>query len=160
FELQAVQGAEEIARGNLATALGTSPTVTIHVQSLKDLQIPDSIGETVGPAIHRAFAQRPDLLQQVAGIRSETARVKEARAAYYPSLSVDVGPIAQSLYGLRQTLPWAHTAGLVGGLHFNLKWTVFDGGARRNRLVQAQANVQAAEAQVNVTRNQIADQVW
>src|SRR5262249_35425290 len=57
YELQAVQEAEEIAQGNLTTALGTSPTATFHVQSLKELQIPDSIGDTVEPAIHRAFAQ-------------------------------------------------------------------------------------------------------
>ena len=160
YELQAALGTEEIARGHLATALGTSPIATIHVQPLKELHIPDSIGDTIEPAIDRAFAQRPDLLQQIAEIRSQDARVKEARAAYYPSLNFEVGPALQSLYGLQQTLPWAHTAGLVGGLRFNLSWTVSDGGARRSRLAQAQANLQAANAQVNVTRDQIADQVW
>jgi outer membrane protein len=160
YELQAVIGAEEIARGNLATALGTSPTSVIQVQALKELQIPVSLSDSVELAIDRAFAERPDLLQLVAEVRSENARVKEARAAYYPSLKADAGPAAQSLYGLQQTLPWAHTADLVGGLHFNLDWTVFDGGARRNKLAQAQANLQAAQAQVNITRDQVADQVW
>lgn len=160
YELQAVLGAEEIARGNLATALGTSPTVVIQVQPLKELHIPDSLGDTIELAIDRAFAQRPDLLQLVAELRSENAKVNEARAAYYPSLNVEAGPTAQSLYGLQQTLPWAHTADLVGGLNFNLNWTVFDGGARRSKLAQAQANLQAAQAQVNVTRDQVADQVW
>lgn len=160
YELQAVLGAEEIARGKLATALGTSPTVVIQVQPLKELHIPDSLGDTIELAIDRAFAQRPDLLQLVAELRSENAKVNEARAAYYPSLNVEAGPTAQSLYGLQQTLPWAHTADLVGGLNFNLNWTVFDGGARRSKLAQAQANLQAAQAQVNVTRDQVADQVW
>src|SRR5262249_22969077 len=36
----------------------------------------------------------------------------------------------------------------------------FDGGARRSRLAQAAAEVHAAEAQVDATRDQIADQVW
>jgi outer membrane protein TolC len=49
---------------------------------------------------------------------------------------------------------------LVGGVTLNLQWTVFDGGARRNRLAQARANVHAAEAQAIVARNQIADEVW
>ena len=160
YEVQAVLGAEEIARGNLATALGTSPTVTIQVQPLKELQIPVSLSEGVEVAIDRAFAERPDLLQQVAEVRSANARVKEAHAAYYPSLIVEGGPAAQSLYGLQQTLPWTHTADLVGGVHFNLNWTVFDGGARRSKLAQAQANLQAAQAQVNLTRDQVADQVW
>jgi outer membrane protein len=160
YELQAVVGAEEIARGNLATALGTSPTAAIHVQPLKELPIPDSAGDSIDLTINRAFAQRPDLMQQVAEIRSANARVKEARAAFYPSLNFSASPAGQSLYGQQQTLPGAYTAGLVGELRLSLNWTVFDGGARRNKLAQAEANVHAAEAQVNAMRDQIADQVW
>ena len=48
----------------------------------------------------------------------------------------------------------------MGGVTLNLQWTVFDGGARRNRLAQEEAKVHAAEAQANVARNQIADEVW
>ena len=33
-------------------------------------------------AIDRAFQQRPDLMQQLAEIRSANGRIKEARAAY------------------------------------------------------------------------------
>ena len=99
-------------------------------------------------------------MQQVAEIRSANARVKEARAAYYPALSLTASPSVPSLYGIQSPYPWAHTADLTGGLSFNLQWTVFDGGARKNRLAEARANVHAAEAQANVKRNQIADEVW
>jgi outer membrane protein len=110
--------------------------------------------------IDRALAQRPDLMQQVAGVRAADAGVKEARAAFYPSLHLIAEPTAESFYGLQQQFPWGHTAGLVGGVGFRLNWTVFDGGARRSKLVRAQANVHEAEARVNATRDQIADQVW
>jgi outer membrane protein len=160
YELQAVLGAEEIAQGNLATALGTSPAARIHVQTLKELPPPDSIGESVDLAINRAFVQRPDLMRLVAEIRSLNARVKEERAAFYPSLSVNVNPVAQSLYGLQQTLPWGHTAGLTGGVSLSLNWTVFDGGARRSRVAQAEADARAAEAEANAARDEIANQVW
>ena len=114
YDLQAVLGAEEIARGDLATALGTSATVTIHVQPLNEIRTPESISDTVDQAIDRAFGQRPDLMQQLAEVRSANARIKEARAAYYPTLSLNAMPAAQSLYGLQQTLPWGHTADLTG----------------------------------------------
>ncbi|HMF75595.1 MAG TPA: TolC family protein, partial [Bryobacteraceae bacterium] len=67
---------------------------------------------------------------------------------------------AQSLYFFQQTLPWGHTAGLLGGLSANLNWTLFDGGARKSNLARAEAKVRAAEAQVSASRNQIADEVW
>jgi len=160
YNLQAVLGQEEIARGDLATALGTSANSAINVQPLDQLTIPDSIDESVDQAIDRALAQRPDLMQQVAQIRTANANIKLARAAYYPALTLNVGPQAQSLYGLQQQDPWAHTAGLNGAASLNLRWTVFDGGARKNRVAQAQADVRAAEAQVNSSRDQITNQVW
>jgi len=160
YELQAVLGAEEIARGDLATTLGTSPTATTHVQPLKQIPIPESISDTADQAIRRAFQERPDLMQQVAEIRSANARVKEARAALYPTLNVSATPNAQLLYGSQQTLPWIHTAGFYGGLGATFTWTLFDGGARRSNLARAQANVHAAEASADITRDQVADEVW
>ena len=160
YDLQAILGTEEIARGDLATAVGTSATALIHVEPLDQVPTPDSIGDSVDEAIDRAFSQRPDLMQQVADIRSATAREKEAKAAYYPALSLNASSATPWLYGLQSPYSWAHTSDLVGALGFNLQWTVFDGGVRRNRLAQAIADVHAAKAQVNVAHNQIADEVW
>jgi outer membrane protein len=160
YELQAVLGNEEVARGDLTTALGASPTMAIRVQPLADLPIPDSIDDTVERAIDRALAHRPDLLEQVAQVRAAKSTVKEARAAFYPSLTFSAGPTAQSLYGLQQTFAWGRTAGLNGGLELKLNWTVFDGGARKSRLTQAKADVQANEAQMDSIRDQVADEVW
>jgi outer membrane protein len=160
YELQAVLGAEEIAHGNLATALGTLPQTAIRVQPLQELTIPSAIDDTVNSAMDRALAQRPDLLQRVADVQAAKARVKEAHAAYYPSLNFTATPTAQSLYGMQQQIPWGQTAGLAGGMAFSLNWTVFDGRARKNKLAQAEANVHEAEAQIHVSRDQIANEVW
>jgi len=160
YDLQAALGIEKNTRGDLTTALGTRPTDAIRVQPIDQLVIPDSISDSVDQAMDRAFEQRPDLMQQVAEVRKANAGVKEARAAYYPALSISATPNTQSLYGLQQQLPWAHTADLTGKLQLKLTWTLFDGGARKNNLAQAQANLRAAEARVNVTQDNIADEVW
>jgi len=160
YELQAVLGAEDIARGDLAAALGDLPNVVIHPQPLDRLSIADSIEDTVDQAIKRAFAERPDLLEQLAEVRSARARVKEAHAAFYPNLDLSVAPSVRSLYGQQQAYPWAYTADLNGGLAVALNWTVFDGGARKHRLAQAEANVRRAEAEVSSERDQIANEIW
>jgi outer membrane protein TolC len=160
LEARSATAQAEIAYGNLATALGTLPQTAIHVQPLRELTIPSTIDATVNSAMDRALAQRPDLLQRVADVQAAKATVKEARAAYYPSLNFTATPTAQSLYGLQQQFPWGQTAGLAGGMAFGLNWTVFDGRARKNRLAQAEANVHAAEAQIHVSRDQIANEVW
>jgi outer membrane protein len=160
YDLQAALGAEEIARGDLASTLGIRPSVLIHVQEISQLTIPESIGDSVDQAIERAFDERPDLMQQMTEIRRANAGVKEARAAFYPTLTFRVNPSAQSLFVLQQALPWGHTADLGGGLSVNLNWTLFDGGARKNNLARTEANVRAAEAKVHASRDQIADEVW
>jgi len=160
YDLQAILGTEEIARGDLATALGASAASRIQVQPLSEISVPDSAGETVEEAIDHALDQRPDLLADIAGIRAANAERKQARAAYYPSLGISVIPRAQSLYFQQQQLPWGHTADVSGSAALSLSWTVFDGGERRSRLAEAEAQLRAAEAQVSATHDRIEDEVW
>jgi outer membrane protein TolC len=160
YNLQAILGAEQIARGDLATALGTSAATRMRVQPLSEVPTPESVSDTVEEATHRALEQRPDLQAQAAQLRLGEAERQQARAAYYPSLSVSAGPSAQSIYILQQNLPWGHTADLTGGLTASLNWTVFDGGARRSRLAEAEARIREAQARVSAARDQIEDQVW
>ena len=160
YDLQAVIGAEESARGDLATALGAPAATMIPVEPLSELPTPESIGETVERAIGRALDQRPDLQGEVAGVRVAEAQRKEARAAYYPSLNLRANPTAESLYLQQQTLRMGHTADLTGGVAASLNWTVFDGGARRSRLVEAEAGIHEAESQVSAVRDSIEDEVW
>ena len=160
YDLQAVLGAEQIARGDLATALGTSASTLIRVQPLSEVPMPESVSDTVEEAIRRALEQRPDLQARVAEIRLAQADRQMARAAFYPSLSVRGSPSVQSLYILQQTLPWGHSADLTGVVTLSLNWTVFDGGARRSRLAEAEATIRAAQARVGAARDRIQDQVW
>ena len=160
YDLQVAQGAESVAHGNLLTALGASPTSNIVVQPIDQLATPDSIEGTVDQAIDRAVRQRPDLMRQLASIRAANAEVKQTRATYFPTLTLDVQPDAQALYAMEQTNPGRHTAGLDGSLTLNLSWTILDGGARKNRRAQASAEVQFAKAQADKTRDQIENGVW
>ena len=160
FDLQTVLGAEQIARGDLATALGARAATMIHVEPLGEVPTLESVGETVEQVMDRALDQRPDLQAELAGVRLAQAERKEPRAAYYPRLDVSADPRVQSLYLHQQTLPWGHTADLTGGVFLSLSWTVFDGGSRRSRLMQSEAETRRAEAQVSSSRDSIEDEVW
>jgi outer membrane protein TolC len=160
YDLQVVLGTEEIARGDLATSLGASATTRIRVQPLSEVPTPESVADTVEQAMIRALELRPDLQSQVGGIHLAKAERQQARADFYPSLSVSANPAAQSLYFLQQNLPWGHTSDLTGSVALSLNWTVFDGGARRSRLAQADAHIREAEARVSAARDRIEDQVW
>lgn len=160
YDLQAVLGEEESARGDLATALGAPAATLIRVEPLGEAPTPESVGDTVEAAIDRALDQRPDLEAEVADVRRAEAQRREARAAYYPSLSFKANPTGLAISSQQQNIPWAHTADLTGGMAVSLSWNVFDGGARRGRLMQAEAEIRKTQSQVNAARDSIEDEVW
>lgn len=161
YDLQAAIGAAEIAHGDLATSLGISPTVQFQVESINDIKMPDSIADTVETSIDKALSQRPDLMQQVAGLRAASAEVKAARRNYFPTLSVDGQAGLGRSYGEQEQLPGVYSPTQeTWDARLSLNWTIFDGLARENRLARAQADQKQAAASVDSIRNQVENQVW
>src|SRR5271165_3893740 len=167
YDLQAAIGATEIAHGDLATALGISPTSQFHVESIQDLTIPQELPDTVEKSIDRALTQRPDLMQQVEQLRAAGAEIKAARSAYLPTLSFD------GYGGLSRTNAQQFTNGQpfsgpaiyspnqeTWDARLSLTWNLFDGFARENRLARAKADQRQAAAQVDAIRDQVENQVW
>ena len=161
YNLQAAIGATEIAHGDLAASLGISPTVQFQVESIQDIKMPDSIADTVETSIDKALAQRPDLMQQVAELRAAGAEVKAAHRNYFPTLSVDGQAGLGHSYGQQEQLPGVYSPTQeTWDAQLSLRWTIFDGLARENRVARAQADQKQAAASADSIRNQVENQVW
>jgi outer membrane protein len=161
YDLQAAIGATEVAHGDLATALGISPTSQFQVESIQYLNIPQDLTDTVEGSIDRALAQRPDLLQQVERLRAAGDEIKAAKTAYLPTLSIDGKGGLARIYGQQN-----QTAGIYSptqeawDVRLSLTWSLFDGFARENRVARAKADQKQAAAQVDTIRDQVENQVW
>jgi outer membrane protein len=161
YDLQAAIGATEIAHGDLATALGISPTSQFRVESIQHLNIPQDLTDTVEGSIDRALAQRPDLLQQVEQLRAAGAEIKAAKTAYLPTLSIDgKGGLART-YGQQNQTPGVYSPTQeTWDARLSLTWNLFDGFARENRVARAKADQKQAAAQIDAIRDQVENQVW
>jgi len=161
YDLQAAIGNTEIAHGDLATALGVSPTVQFHVESIHDIKMPDNIVDTVETSIDKALAQRPDLMQRVAQLRAAKAEISSAKRAYAPKLSFDGNGGEIRAYGVQNTMPGVYSPTLQSwDAGLTLSWTLFDGLARENRLAKAHADQKQAQASIDAVRDQVENQVW
>jgi outer membrane protein TolC len=161
YDLQAAIGATEIAHGDLATALGISPTTQFQVESIQTIKMPDGIADTVETSIDKALAQRPDLMQRVAALRAAGAEVKAAGKAYFPTLSIDGSAGLGHSYGEQIQLPGIYSPTQeTWDAQLSLRWTIFDGLARENRLARAHADQKQAAASVDAIRDQVENQVW
>ncbi|MGA2806777.1 MAG: TolC family protein [Terracidiphilus sp.] len=160
FDLEAAVGAVDIARGDLATALGVDPGTVFTAESIDQLKLPSSIADSVDQEMDRAFTQRPDLLQQLARLRATNASIKRARSAYFPTLSFKGDGGLARAYGQQDLLPGSYAQGEVWTAELELRWNLFDGARREYRIAQASADKKAAQAQIDALRDRIADEVW
>jgi outer membrane protein len=160
YDLQATVGAVDVARGDLATAVGIAPETMFAIEGIDALKLPSSVAESVSEEINRAFSQRPDLLAQLARLRAADATIKQARSTYFPSLNFDGnGGLARG-YGQQDLLPGSYAEGEEWAVELDLKWTLFDGARREYRIAQANADKRATQAQIDSLRDQIANGVW
>ena len=161
YDLQAALGASEIARGDLATAIGISPLNPLQVESIQSLTIPQQLTATVETSIDKALAQRPDLMQRVAELRAAHAEVKEAKSAYMPTLTVGGAAGLAKNYSSQDQASGVYSANQeYWNARLSLSWTLFDGFARESRLARARADQKQAAAEVDAIRDQVENEVW
>jgi outer membrane protein TolC len=161
YDLQAAIGATEIVHGDLATALGISPTTQFQVESIRNTKMPDSIADTVETSIDKALSQRPDLMQRVAELRAARAEVKAESKNYFPTLHIGGSAGLSRSFGEQIFLPGVYSPTQeTWDATLKLTWTIFDGLARENRLARAYANQKQAAASIDSIRDQVENDVW
>jgi outer membrane protein TolC len=160
FDLQAAIGALENAHGDLATDLGLPPRTQFQVEDINDLPLPDTLTDTADEAVDRALAQRPDLLEQAAKLRSDEASIQQARSAYFPTLSFAGSGGMQRDWGQRNLTDSGYVQRESWNAEINLQWTLFDGLRREHAVAEARARKAQAQAQIDTLRDQISDEVW
>lgn len=160
YELASIRGLEDIAHGVLANVLGIAPSSDFSVEDVSKIPLPATIEEPVQTIMTRALSQRPDLLAEVARVRSAYAAIRGARSAYYPAIGISGDWGHRDSYGSQNFNPFISSHIYPYSAQLNLSWTIFDGGSRRNELARAEAQRGEAKARAELSRNQIENEIW
>jgi outer membrane protein len=160
YDLQAAVGAEDIAWGNLVTAMGLPPDTRFQIQGIQELATPTAMADSVDQEIDRAFAQRPELLEQLEHVRAANASIRQARSTYFPVLSFSGDGGLARAYGQQDQFPGHYAQGEAWSVTMQLKWTLFDGAQREYQIAQSEAEKKSAQAGIDALRDQIANEVW
>ncbi|GAA3766158.1 TolC family protein [Terriglobus aquaticus] len=160
YEVQLRIGDERKAAGTLATTLTAPPDSAFKVQSIADLEIPSTMADTARGLIETALHNRPDLLAQASNVDAAKAGVRAARSRYYPSVSFN-GTLGElRAIGGQSDYLAAYATGKVWDAEMNLRWNVFDGGERRNRVAEGQADVRREQEALRASQDRIESEVW
>jgi outer membrane protein TolC len=160
YELASIHGLEDIAHGVLANVLDVVPSAPFRVEDVSAAALPATVEESVQTILGRALIQRPDLLADVARLRSTDATIQGARSAYYPTLSFSGDWGHRNSYGSQNFNPAISSHIYPYSAQLNLSWTIFDGGARHEQVARAEAQRREAQAQIAVSRDQIENEIW
>ncbi len=140
-----------IAETELQRSMGISPAPGFAIQDITDKPTGDLPTEEA--CLKEALAKRPDLAQAEAQVRASRASVSLARTEVYPRLIAN-GRVGQDL-SLSNLGSANRDWSLYGGLALNL----FDAGAARAGVRDAQASLDTSEARREQMKKDIAAEV-
>ncbi len=162
FDLEQADGEEKIARVTLTEAIGVEPSPDISIDGRTDAPLPRALSLTIEQLVERAFANRPDLMAQLQEIRKADDEIRNANSDYKPRVTLSAN-VAQTVawpsavrppaqFGTINTPTWAAAV--------NVEWTIFDGGARKNRKELAESGKRQAVEELRDKRDQVQKEVW
>lgn len=162
YDLENARLAVSLAQADLAVALGVRADNAPAVELLKDQPLPASLGADIEQLINGAVRARPDLAARVSAVRARQADVALARAQLYPTLGF-TSFYGEQAFTYRLSNPETPTFNAMApeyGAGVTLKWDIFTGFSRLNSIKEAEAQRDAARADLESAALEVAANVW
>jgi outer membrane protein len=151
--LDGLQGEIQTTRGALATAMGLPANTPYDIGSPSDEMSLAAVTESIDQLLEKAERLRPDLAAARAEARKAEAHLRNVRAEAYPSI-VGTASIGRNFYGSLSTY------GDVNSAAVGLRVPLFTGFSHTFDVREAEANHQAAAADLQSLRQEVALEVW
>jgi outer membrane protein len=148
------------AQASMAVALGVAANIAIDVPPLDRIPIPAGLGSEVDQLIETSLRSRPDLAAQVATLDARRAEVARARAAFYPTVGI-AGNYGEQSWNYRYDGAPTFTDNQPQyAAIMTINWDLFTGFKRLNDVRQAEAERDAASAQLKSLEVDAISSVW
>ncbi len=163
YEVVAAVALVRTTLGDLCVAAGLPANTPLKLAPISsDFPAADRVART-GPLVEKALALRPDLAARAADVRASEAATRRARSDFLPEVSLQ-GSYAYSAFQYSAsagTNGGTFGQGLNGyGAFLNVKWDIFDGFERVEKLRRRRAEEQAAREELESSRLEATRDVW
>jgi outer membrane protein len=160
FDAESAEGDEMVARVLLSEAIGAEPTPQILIDAQEKDPLPQSLNLSIEALIGRAIASRPDLAAQAAAIRAAGDDVKSARADYLPRIGVSASAAQTSIWPTSDSGRLGNASQPTWSATLGIQWRIFDGGARKHALRQAESKQREEQDRLTDLRDRATREVW
>jgi len=151
--LESLEGSLAIARGSLAVAMGLPANAHYDLPEFAETDSVRAVTASVDSLIDLAVRNRPELAAARAQAAAAGAQVRVARAAMLPSLGF-------TATGANNASTVSTFSGRTYSIGLGLQIPLFTGFSQSYDLSAAQEEARAASARADITRQQIAQQVF
>lgn len=160
YDLESASVLVSDAQATLALALGIPANAPLEIADLASQPLPRELAVAVDDVIDAALEQRPDLAARMAQIRAGEAAVEKAKADLYPTLGFS-GSYGEDIWRYRiNGGPRDDVAAPNYAYMFNLDWDLFTGFDRLNAIREAEAERDAARAELASLQLETTAAVW
>src|SRR6516225_2005878 len=159
FNLEKARGSERDDFVDLMESIGLSPSIKIRIVENFAGSVAIELETPVTSLVMRALSQRPDLVVSLAKVRAAEDKIKAIKASYLPKINA----LANVGYGEERGSVGSisiDTSALTYGASLGFELQVFDGFLRDRSLQAARAELQAANEELERTRDEAVRQVW
>ena len=163
YDLQASIGGVDTARVVLRETIGAEPSDAILVAPPAGLPLPTEVAESTSNLVNAALKQRPDLRSIFERIQAANAEFKAAKSEYLPTIHFGASAAQEAVWptlNLAGPNPLGHANQTVWDVGVTVRWTIFDGGLRRNEAHLADSKRREAQDEKREKEDAIAREVW
>ncbi len=169
---QFVKAKGSVASGkvSLAASVGLTAGEAVDIDGLNNTPSPTVIRASANDLVKQALASRPELMEAADEVKAAQYAAKSARSDLFPKITLDAEEQYTDSKNLGNSNSSTASNNLLAGntttkgstyvIAARLQWTLFDWGARRDRLRQAQSQVREAGDRLASSRIDVEQEVW
>jgi outer membrane protein TolC len=159
FNLERARGAEHASYAALIDSMGIAPTTTIGIAENSADHLPDLPASSLDDLIQEAMRDRPEVVMALGRIKAAQADLSGARAAYYPTLSLEAQAY-QNLGGVSTMGSQYYSVNEPGAnILLKLSLPLYDGGTRDAKTAIARSEISEANAALDQARDSAVKEV-
>ena len=160
FDRESADGDEKTARVALTESVGVEPSIDVAIGNQADAALPELLTMPVNQLIERAMAGRPDLQAQAAEIRVADDEIRAARDQYRPTIGFSATAAQTSIWPTSSYGVLGSASKPTWSAGLEVDWRLFDGGARRNEVAEAESKRREAKDELTEKRDEATREVW
>lgn len=141
-------------------SLGILPTTKLQVAGISEKPFAEDHEDSLDDLIYRALEQRPDLVAVLAKVKASQAAVRQARADFYPKISLDANAGWSKEDVNVYDSPYVGNSKPAYGIGVAIDLPLFDGWLRVSKLRIAEAGLRSAESELTDSRDTVVREVW